>query len=279
MGLTLDELTAVVDATRRAGRNYMMMETAVYTREYLYVQDLIRGGELGRVSFARGAHLQDTVGYADYWKGFPPHLYMTHAVSPILGLLDATAARVHCLGSGTLPADWQARWHNPYPVETAIFRLRRSDVAMEITRSLFQVARSFIESFAVYGDRRGFEWQQLDGEDPALFTLLPPKAGDRATPVEAQRVPIPDTASRLPAGLADYTRSRNVSADPARPRMVGGGHGGSHPHLVNEFVRSVVEGRPAAVNELVAANWTAPGICAHASALAEGEAVDIPLFA
>jgi hypothetical protein len=48
---------------------------------------------------------------------------------------------------------------------------------------------------------------------------------------------------------------------------------------VHEFVRSIVEGRPASVNEIVAANWTVPGICAHASAMAEGAALEVPLFA
>ncbi len=28
----------------------------------------------------------------------------------------------------------------------------------------------------------------------------------------------------------------------------GGGHGGSHPHLVNEFVSSIIDGRPSFPN-------------------------------
>jgi predicted dehydrogenase len=228
------------------------------------VKSLVERGEIGRVSFARGSHLQDTEGYAEYWKGFPPHLYMTHAVSPILALLRTTAERVHCLGSGRVAPEWQARWGNPYPVETAIFRLVDRDVAVEVTRSLFHVARSFIESFAIYGDRRAFEWQQLPDEDPALFTMRPLKPGERATPVDVERVGVPETGSSLPAEIAAMTMR--------------GGHGGSHPHLVHEFVRSIVEGRPAAVDEIVSANWTAPGICAHASAMREGEGVDVPTF-
>ena len=57
-----------------------------------------------------------------------------------------------------------------------------------------------------------------------------------------------------------------------------GGHGGSHPHLVHEFVRSIVEGRKPRIDEVTAANWTAAGICAHASAMQGGARVIIPDF-
>ncbi len=57
---------------------------------------------------------------------------------------------------------------------------------------------------------------------------------------------------------------------------MGADHGGSHPFLVDEFVRSVVDGRPPLVDARRAAAWTAPGICAHASALAEGATVRVP---
>ena len=57
---------------------------------------------------------------------------------------------------------------------------------------------------------------------------------------------------------------------------VGAHHGGSHPFLVDEFVRSIVDGRPPLVDVRRSAAWTAPGIAAHASAMADGAAVEIP---
>ncbi len=60
--------------------------------------------------------------------------------------------------------------------------------------------------------------------------------------------------------------------------LQGGGHHGSHPRMVYEFVRSIVENRPAMSNAATAANWSAAGICAHASALQNGAAVDAPQF-
>ena len=65
----------------------MMMETVVYSREYLFVKELYDKGELGRIQFLRGSHQQDMDGWPDYWPGLPPMHYATHCVSPCLALL------------------------------------------------------------------------------------------------------------------------------------------------------------------------------------------------
>jgi hypothetical protein len=58
----------------------------------------------------------------------------------------------------------------------------------------------------------------------------------------------------------------------------GGGHGGSHPHLVHEFVSSIVERRPSFPNVYQSVNWTCAGICAHESAMRGGAMVKLPVF-
>ena len=52
----------------------------------------------------------------------------------------------------------------------------------------------------------------------------------------------------------------------------------SHPHLVNEFVRALIEDRDPWPNAVTAANWTCVGICAHQSAERGGQIVDLPDF-
>src|SRR5258708_4282662 len=58
MATTLDDLFAIVAAQRKSGKNYMMMETAVYTREFLFVKDKLARGEFGTLQLLRGAHYQ-----------------------------------------------------------------------------------------------------------------------------------------------------------------------------------------------------------------------------
>jgi predicted dehydrogenase len=82
MATSIEDLRAIVVAQRDWGRNYMMMETAVYTRPFLHAKSLSDGGEFGRIQFLRGAHYQDMECWPPYWSGLPPMWYATHAVGP-----------------------------------------------------------------------------------------------------------------------------------------------------------------------------------------------------
>ncbi|KAM0548447.1 hypothetical protein ACHAPJ_009933 [Fusarium lateritium] len=278
MATSLPDLQDIIAAQRETGKTYMMMETAVYTREFLMVQERHRRGDFGQVSFAKGSHMQDMEGWPSYWMGLPPHHYMTHAISPILHLLNTSVAKVHCFGSGQLPQEERrAAYGNPFPVETAIFRLRGSNVAVEVTRALFQTVRPYTEAFSFYGDKLGFEWQQIESERPIIYTLPPYEQG-RHREFFHEAVEPEDRPDLLPPELAPFTKA-SVHEDGQHLSFVqGGGHGGSHPHLVHEFVSSIIEKRRPAIDAVTAARWTAPGIAAHMSAMRDGEAVELPDF-
>jgi len=268
MATTLEECRAVVDAARESGKNYMMMETTVYSREYLHVQDLLRDGTIGRIQFLRGAHQQEMAGWPGYWEGLPPMHYATHAIGPLLAFAGELAEYVMCLGSGTISPELTAKYGSPFAVETALVKVRDSDLAAEITRSLFETAREYVESFSVYGDRASFEWEQVHGAGAVLFT------GE-----EPGRVSVPDFADRLPEPVRRYTTKGVYDDEHAHLSFTqGSGHGGSHPHLAHEFLRSIVEERPPLVDAVTAANWTSVGICAHQSAMAGGVRVDLPVL-
>src|SRR5207253_9755677 len=48
---SVEDCRAIVNAANAARKNYMMMETAIYTREFLYVRELRDSGRLGRIQF------------------------------------------------------------------------------------------------------------------------------------------------------------------------------------------------------------------------------------
>jgi predicted dehydrogenase len=278
MATSIADLEAIVAAQRESGRNYMMMETAVYTRQFLYACALLARGEFGRIQFLRGAHYQDMEGWPPYWAGLPPMWYATHAVSPLLALAQCRAQTVRCFGSGEMREELRRPYGNPYPVETAIFQLESPELCAEVTRSLFHCARPYMESFTVYGENACYEWQMED-EAPALFRMSEVAPGQpRATTVE--RPQPPDRADLLPAEVGRYTQRFVYGEDERHLSFTqGGGHHGSHPHLVHEFVSSIVEGRAPWIDAVTAANWTAAGICAHESAMAGGREIAIPRFA
>ena len=66
---------------------------------------------------------------------------------------------------------------------------------------------------------------------------------------------------------------------PALPKTVdSGGHGGSHGHLMNNFVESVLKDKDPLVDVATALNTTMCGVVAHQSVLKDGELMKIPQF-
>ena len=137
MATTLDELHEIVDTVNGTGLNYMLMETTIYDRAFLWVQDELRAGTFGDIQLLRGSHYQDMENWPPYWAGLPPMWYGTHAISPILALADVRATEVHCYGSGTMRDDLIRRYNNPFPIETAILKLEGIPAVAEVTRALF----------------------------------------------------------------------------------------------------------------------------------------------
>jgi predicted dehydrogenase len=279
MATSLDDLHQIVQAQNRSNKIYMMMETTVYDRTFLYVRDLMQKGVFGQIQLLRGAHYQDMENWPPYWFGLPPMWYATHAVAPLLSLAETRASSVKCFGSGTMRPELHEQYGNPYPVETALIKLENRPYVAEATRALFQCARAYTECFNVYGEDVCFEWQQLDTEDPVLFHLSPLNQGAGPRQTTQERVTPPDRADLLPVEIARFTKHGVYDENnPHSSFMHGGGHGGSHPHMVHEFVRACVEGRPSAIDAVTAANWTAVGICAHQSAMNDGKEIIVPKF-
>ncbi len=65
---------------------------------------------------------------------------------------------------------------------------------------------------------------------------------------------------------------------PLPPSVDQGGHGGSHGHLMNEFVTAILMDRTPHVDIAQSLNMTVAGIRAHESALKDGELLKIPQY-
>src|SRR5205814_3373811 len=225
MATTVEECRQLVEARRASGKVYMMMETVVYSREYLFVKELYDRGELGRIQFLRGSHQQDMDGWPAYWPGLPPMHYATHCVSPCLAILGKLAESVVCHGSGRIREELISRYGSSFAIETATFKIRDSDVVAEVTRSLFDTARQYRESFDVYGSKKTFEWQQVENEEPVVHTKGLPE------PQIPQRVQVPDYARLLPEPIRKFTCQ--VADQEHLSFLQGAGHGGLHPELAH----------------------------------------------
>ena len=269
MATTAEDCRLIVEAVKSSGLTYMMMETVLYSREFLFVKEMYEKGEMGKIQFLRASHQQEMGNWPGYWEGLPPMHYATHCVGPVLGLTKDEAEYVSCFGSGTIDKKLIAKYNSPFAIESCHIKFRNSDLSAEVTRSLFNTARQYRESFDVYGSKKSFEWTQVEHEDHVIHT------GE--TPV---RVNIPDYGHLLPPEISAFTKAGVYDAEGHQHLsfIQGAGHGGSHPHLAHHFLMALTKGRQPYPNAQQSANITCVGILAHESAMNGGKIIRLPEF-
>jgi predicted dehydrogenase len=238
MATSVDDCRRIVELLRAHRKKYMMMETVVYAREFLFLKELLREGRARQAAVPAGEPPAGHGRLAGLLAGLPPMYYATHCVGPVLGLPRKDAEYVSCFGSGTIREEMIGIYGSPFAVETAHIKLRNSDLSARIIRSLFDVARQYRESIDVYGTKQAFEWPLIEGDrrccTPRSARARDPRAGQ-----------VPDYAHLLPEGIRKFTTKGvyDLGGNEHLSFTQGGGHGGSHPHLVHEFLRALVEDR------------------------------------
>ena len=274
MATSIADCKKIVELQKKTGLKYMMAETVVYAREYLFMKELLDAGKLGKLQFVQASHQQDMDGWPNYWPGLPPMWYATHCVGPVAGLIGKPAEYVSCFGSGTIRKELIKKYGSPFAVETAHIKFKGTDVGARIIRSLFDTARQYRESIDVYGSKATVEWPLVEHESLVMHTAKRPE------PKIPKPVKSPDYAKRLPAPIRRFTTKGvyDLAKKTHLSFTQGAGHGGSHPHLVNEFIMALVEDRDPFPNARQSANWTCVGLCAHESALKGGAIVKLPGF-
>ena len=121
-----------------------------------------------------------------------------------------------------------------------------------------------------------------DDEAPTVTKLYEPTEGNRGGLTSTRRVQLPYYAEDLPESIQQFATGgcnfNPLSPDKPWFEEMGSAHHGSHPHLVHEFMRSIVEDRKPAIDEIFGANISAAGVLAHESAMNGGNRIEIPEF-
>ena len=286
MATSMEDVRRITQAVRSCGKNYMLMETTAYTYQLLYVKEMLKSGRMGKIQFMRGTHFQDMSGWPDYWMGLPPFWYGTHALSPLRILADSDITSVYCVGSGSMEEGLVQKYGNPYPVECAVFKFENG-MRAEAVRSLFETARTYQEGMFIYGSKASFEWGFADHDAPyetelveiGAVTMNDLASYSRGRKTPYRQIELPRYYEKLPRELWKYTVASG-DYDATNPQLslkkgAGAGHHGSHPHLVHEFVRSIVENRKPWLDEKLGGNITAACLYAHQSAMEGGKELQI----
>ena len=241
---SLEDADALFAAVKQSGRKYMLFETSCYRDELVAMRQIYRAGGFGKLVYAEGEYFhwqKDPLpSYKEWRTGLPPQWYPTHSNAFYIGVTGEHFTEVSCLGMPSEMKFLRAE-NNRYknPFGTEVALLRTSEGGS---------AR-----MAVSWDTPGFDGEmgRVRGRKGSYYKAFVGLERNRA---DVLRPPLP-------------------------PGVEAGGHGGSHGHLMNEFVTAILEDRQPLVNIAWALNMTVAGIVAHQSALKDGELLKIPNYA
>ena len=242
---SLEEADRLFETVKRTGLKYMMFETSMY-RENLYaMRQIYQSGGFGRLAYAEGEYWhysENGIDSFNNWRhGMPPQWYPTHSDAYFIAVTGGSFLEVSCIGMKSTMERYQPQnniYKNPFATEIALYRTSEGGTA--------RMGRSSDTIGHGYGSETG----RVRGTKGSYY----------------------DSYEGLEQNLPDLTR-------PALPPgMPEGGHGGSHGHLTEEFVRAILEDRQPLIDIAMSLNMTVGGIVAHQSAMMDGQWVEIPQF-
>jgi predicted dehydrogenase len=241
---SLDDADKLLQAVKSSGRQYMMFETSAYHEDCHAMRQIYRAGSFGKLIYSEGEYfhyMPEPIPSFKGWRvGLPPQWYPTHSNAYYVCVSDGSFTEVSCMGMPSVLPHLQPR-NNPYKnvFGTEVAQLQTSEGGVARMVCSWDSHEPGAEAGRVRG-QRGTMWNG-------------PYNGD------AKQLPDLDMPA-LPPGVAP------------------GGHGGSHGHLMNEFVTAILENRRPLVDVYMALNLTVAGIVAHQSALKGGELMKIPQY-
>jgi predicted dehydrogenase len=240
---SLEEADQLLAAVKSSGRTYMMFETSCYHEDLSAMRAIYRAGGFGELVHAEGEYYHYMDQPIDSWKGWriglPPQWYPTHSNAYHIGVTGGSFTEVSCLGLPSRIAHLQAD-NNRYQ-------------------------NPFGTEIALFRTREG-------GSARMAVSWDTPGAGGETGRVRGQRGSFHGKYDGLARELPSLARP------PLPPGVASGGHGGSHGHLMNEFVTALLEERRPLVDIAMALDMTVSGIIAHQSALKGGEWMKIPQY-
>ena len=240
---SLEDADKLFETLKTTGLKYMMFETSCFHADLYAMRQIYNAGGFGKLVYSEGEYYhytKDPIGsYKDWRVGSPPQWYPTHSNAYYMGVTGGSFTEVCCMGMPSL-TPWLQADNNRYknPFGTEIATFRTSEGGMS--------------RMAVSWDTPGYsgEMGRVRGQKGTFYGKY-----------EGQEKNLPAT-----------------DRPPLPPGVKGGGHGGSHGYLMNDFVTAILEDRKPLVDIVQALNMTVSGIVAHQSALKDGELMKIPQY-
>ena len=244
---SLDDAHELFDVVSKSDRKYMMFETSAFRADCHSMRQIFQAGLFGKLVYSEGEYYHFTTkpipSFHEWRVGLPPQWYPTHSNAYYVCVTAGSFTEVNCVGAPDGRSGFGAatnRYKNPFGTEVALFKTAEGGMA-----------------------RMAVSWD-TPGPEVEIGRLRGQRGSMSGVNFTAEGLPPPT----LP----------NLERPPLPPNVAPGGHGGSHGHLMNEFVTAILQNRQPLINIVMALNLTVPGIVAHASAQKGGETLKVPQF-
>ena len=241
---SIEEAEQLLEIVKKTGLKYMMAETSCYREDCYAMRQIYRDGGFGRLVYSEGEYYHFSQTPIDSFKGWriglPPLWYPTHSTAYYIGVTGKRFTSVSCVGFDAGLPDCRpgANKYNN-PFSDEVALFETSEGGSSRMLMCKGVHSLVVEQGRVFGEKGWMEGTKYQGAIKEL----------------------PDTTRpALPPGVA------------------ASGHGGSHGHLTDEFITSILKDRQPLVNIYEALAMTVPGIVAHQSALKGGERLKVPQY-
>ena len=240
---SLEDADKLFAAVKASGRKYMMFETSFFHEDLYAMRQIYNAGGFGKLVYSEGEYYhymdQPIPSYKDWRVGLPPQWYPTHSNAYYVGASGGSFKEVSCMGIPSVIPHLQPAGN-----------IYKNPFGSEI--ALFRTSEGGMSRMAVSWDTPGYggEMGRIRGQKGSYYGKY---EGLEKTLPNIQRPGLP-------------------------PGVAAGGHGGSHGHLMNDFVSAILLDRKPLVDVAKALNMTVAGIVAHQSAIKDGELLKIPQY-
>ncbi len=239
----VEEAESLFNAVKKSGRKYMMNETSTFHADLYAKRMQYQAGALGKIIYSEGEYWHDGVGTLGSYNpknGRIDQDGWRRGVPPMWYPTHAMAYYVSVTGGRFTEVSCLGT-ESVHPVYQDGKNQHRNPFGTEI--AMLKTSEGGIS-------RMGGSWDMKDahGEQGRVYGQKP-----HDNKIVGDRPPLP-------------------------PGVQGGGHGGSHGQLTNNFIESILLDKIPIVSVGDALNMTLGGVMAHQSAMKGGEWMEIPQF-
>ncbi|MCF7955657.1 MAG: Gfo/Idh/MocA family oxidoreductase [Phycisphaerae bacterium] len=238
-----EDAQKLFEAVKKSGKKYMMFETSAF-HAYTYAnRQLYQAGTFGKLIYSEGEY-------------YHVNAEQLGSYNPKNGKIDKNGWR-----KGLVPM-WYPTHSTAYYVSVSGGRL--TDVSCLGMPSIHPVLQP-----------QNNDYNNPFGTEVALFKTS--EGGMSRIAVSWDMKNAHGEQGRV-YGQKSINKNINTNRPPLPRGVQGGGHGGSHGHLTNNFIESILLDKKPAVDISDALNMTMSGVIAHKSALKDGQWMKVPQY-